>query len=78
MTTDERLENLERELAALRAELAERVRTRAVEVVGENGNVRAILRVDPDGPGPVRRGGQDALASPVTDACCPDARNEVI
>jgi len=33
MTTEERLEKMERELAALRAELAECVRTRAVEVV---------------------------------------------
>ena len=48
--TEERLEKLERELTDLKAELAKRVRTGAVEVVDENGNVRALLFVHADGP----------------------------
>ena len=51
MTADERIENLERELVALRAELAERVCTRTVKIVDENGKPRASLCVSKDGAG---------------------------
>ena len=50
MTTDERLANVERERACLRAELAACVRTRAVQVVDENGMTRAVLDVLKIGP----------------------------
>ena len=43
MTTEERLQALERELAALRAELAGSLTTRAVFIVGEQGTPRAVL-----------------------------------
>ncbi|MCX5674677.1 MAG: hypothetical protein NTX87_06680 [Planctomycetota bacterium] len=51
MTTEERIENLEKGLAALRAELAERMRTRAIEVVDDAGKTRAMLEVAADEPG---------------------------
>ena len=43
MTVEERLEELERELAGLRAELAERVVSREFVVVDNNGKTRATL-----------------------------------
>ena len=50
MTTEERLEHLERELTDLKAQLAMRVRTEAVEIVDKYGNIRAMLSVYEDGP----------------------------
>jgi len=50
MTTEERLAKVERELAALRAELAHSLTTRVVSIVDEQGKIRAGLDVDEDGP----------------------------
>jgi len=50
MPTDKRLEKIERELAELRTELAECVRTRTVQVVDNAGMTRAVLKVTADGP----------------------------
>jgi hypothetical protein len=49
VTTEERVENLERQLRNLKAELEERVKTRAVEVVDEQGRGRVVLDVTGDG-----------------------------
>jgi len=50
MTTEERLEKLERELANLRAELAAEVVTRKIAVCDENGKTSASLTVTNLGP----------------------------
>ena len=49
MTTEERLEKVEKELAHLRAELAERVVTHEIRVLDDNGKTRAALVVSNDG-----------------------------
>lgn len=50
MTTEERLAKIEKELAELRAELTECVRTRSVCIVDKSGQPRAVLGVDADRP----------------------------
>jgi len=50
MTIEERLEKLEREFSALRAELAKRVQTRCLHIVDENGKLRAQLGLEENCP----------------------------
>jgi hypothetical protein len=49
VATEERLNKLERELKELKDKLEERVKTRAVEVVDEQGRGRVVLEVTGDG-----------------------------
>ncbi|MGB2754224.1 MAG: hypothetical protein WBD75_07990 [Phycisphaerae bacterium] len=48
MTTEERLAKVERELADLRAELADGLTTCSLSIVDEQGKPRAMLNVDED------------------------------
>jgi hypothetical protein len=49
MTIEQRLQDVEQEVADLKADLARRVRTEALEIVGMNGRVRAKLEALADG-----------------------------
>jgi hypothetical protein len=82
VTTDERLERVERELAELRLELLrheDTVRTRRIGLVDEEGRVRGLLAANGDGPGLIlcdENGHARAVLASLKDGPVLDLRDE--